>query len=118
MACSPATPAPSTSTFAGGIVPAAVISIGKNFGSASAASSTALYPETVACDESASMLCAREMRGMSSIENEVMLRSASLRENSGCTSGWRNAMSDDPCGMSGISSSSGRWTLSVNPALA
>ena len=42
IACSPATPAPSTSTFAGAIVPAAVISIGKNFGSVSAARSTAL----------------------------------------------------------------------------
>ena len=37
----PATPAPSTSTRAGRIVPAAVISIGKNLGSASAASSAA-----------------------------------------------------------------------------
>ena len=42
IACSPATPAPSTSTFAGGIVPAAVISIGKNRGSRSAAISAAL----------------------------------------------------------------------------
>ena len=33
IACSPATPAPSTSTFAGGIVPAAVVSIGKKRGS-------------------------------------------------------------------------------------
>ena len=42
IACSPATPAPSTSTFAGGIVPAAVISIGKKRGSRSAAISAAL----------------------------------------------------------------------------
>ena len=32
IACSPATPAPMISAFAGGIVPAAVVSIGKNFG--------------------------------------------------------------------------------------
>ena len=30
IACSPATPAPSTNTFAGGIAPAAVVSIGRN----------------------------------------------------------------------------------------
>ena len=42
IACRPATPAPSTSTRAGAMVPAAVISSGKNCGSASAASSTAL----------------------------------------------------------------------------
>src|SRR5262249_7085670 len=38
IACRPATPAPSTSAFAGATVPAAVISIGKNFGRRSAAS--------------------------------------------------------------------------------
>ena len=32
MACKPATPAPITSTFAGRIVPAAVVNIGKNRG--------------------------------------------------------------------------------------
>ena len=42
IAWSPATPAPSTSTFAGATVPAAVISIGKNFGNVSAASTAAL----------------------------------------------------------------------------
>ena len=42
IAWSPATPAPSTSTFAGAIVPAAVVSIGRNFGSRSAAISAAL----------------------------------------------------------------------------
>ena len=41
IACRPATPAPSTSTCAGLIVPAAVISIGKKRGSSSAAVSTA-----------------------------------------------------------------------------
>src|SRR5207244_1214922 len=42
IACRPATPAPRTSTFAGGTVPAAVVSIGKNFGRRYAASSTAV----------------------------------------------------------------------------
>ena len=42
IACSPATPAPMTSTVAGRIVPAAVISIGKKRGRALAAISTAL----------------------------------------------------------------------------
>ena len=41
MACKPATPAPSTSTRAAVMVPAAVISMGKIFGSASAPSNTA-----------------------------------------------------------------------------
>src|SRR5688500_4602323 len=40
-------------------------------GTRSAAISTALYPATVACEDSASMLCARVMRGISSIENAV-----------------------------------------------
>jgi hypothetical protein len=41
MACSPATPAPSTSTWAGGTVPAAVMNIGKKRSSSVAAISTA-----------------------------------------------------------------------------
>ena len=41
IACSPATPAPSTSTLAGRIVPAAVVSIGKKRGSSCAAISAA-----------------------------------------------------------------------------
>ena len=52
MACKPATPAPRTSTLAGGIVPAAVVSIGKNFGSSDAAQSARLYsPAMLLCDE-------------------------------------------------------------------
>ena len=48
IACRPATPAPRTSTFAGRIVPAAVVSIGTKRGRYEVASSTALYPATVA----------------------------------------------------------------------
>ena len=65
-ACSPATPAPITSTRAGLTVPAAVIIRGNIRGSSAAASSTALYPEMVAIDDSASMLWARVVRGISS----------------------------------------------------
>jgi hypothetical protein len=50
------------------MVPAAVISMGKIFGNASAPSSTPRYPAMVAIDDSASMLCARVMRGISSME--------------------------------------------------
>src|ERR1700730_11291985 len=71
MACSPATPQPRISTRGGVIVPAAVVSMEKNFGSASAAISTALYPDMVAIEESASMLCARVVRGINSTEKEV-----------------------------------------------
>ena len=41
MACRPATPAPSTSTWAGRTVPAAVVSMGRKRGSSSAAISAA-----------------------------------------------------------------------------
>ena len=41
MACNPATPAPTTNTLAGVIVPAAVVIIGNILGSVVAASSTA-----------------------------------------------------------------------------
>jgi len=64
------------STRAGVIVPAAVVNIGHILGSVLAASNTALYPQIVAMEESASMLCARVMRGISSTENDVTPRSA------------------------------------------
>ena len=71
IACRPATPAPITNTRAGVMVPAAVVIMGKIRGEVSAASSTALYPQQVAMEESASMLCARVVRGISSTENAV-----------------------------------------------
>ena len=46
---------PSTSTVAGLTVPAAVVSIGKNRVDSLAASSTDLYPATLACEDSASI---------------------------------------------------------------
>jgi len=55
----------------GVMVPAAVVSIGKILGNASAAITTALYPAIVAMEESASMLCARVVRGINSTEKAV-----------------------------------------------
>ena len=54
----------------GAIVPAAVISIGNSFGHAVGGEQHApCSPATVACDESASIDCARVMRGTDSIAN-------------------------------------------------
>ena len=50
-------------------MPAAVVSIGKNRVDSEAATSTALYPATLACDDSASITCAREIRGIASNAN-------------------------------------------------
>ena len=75
--CSPATPAPSTSTRAGRAVPAAVTSIGKYRAYASAATSTALYPAMLACEVSASMAWARlSVRGRPSRLTTVTPRAA------------------------------------------
>jgi hypothetical protein len=68
-ACNPATPTPSTNTVAGFTVPAAVVNIGKNRVDSDAASSTALYPATLPCDDNASIACARDIRGMASRAN-------------------------------------------------
>ena len=76
IACSPATPAPRTTTSAGGTVPAAVMLSGKKRRSRPAATIADRYPATSACELSASIDCAREMRGMSSMENDVMPSSA------------------------------------------
>ena len=83
-------------TRAGEMVPAAVISIGNIRGSAFAASRTPLYPAIVAIDESASMLCARVMRGISSIENSVAPVGARSRMACGAPSGSANPMTVCP----------------------
>ena len=54
-------------------MPAAVVIIGKSFGSVAAATSTALYPAIEAMEDSASMDCARVMRGTNSIEKSVAM---------------------------------------------
>ena len=79
MACKPATPAPIIRTLAGVIVPAAVMSMGNIFGKALAAINTALYPATVPMDDRTSMLCARVILGMSSIENAMTFREFNSR---------------------------------------
>ncbi|CAB4802815.1 unannotated protein [freshwater metagenome] len=71
IACRPATPAPRTTTCAGVTVPAAVINNGKNRGESSAPTRTALYPAQSACEVSASIDCALEMRGTNSSEKAV-----------------------------------------------
>ena len=67
IAWSPATPTPITNTRAALTVPAAVIIIGKARPYSAAASSTALYPARLDCDDRMSIDCARVMRGMNSI---------------------------------------------------
>ena len=76
IACSPATPAPSTNTRAGGTVPAAVIIIGIARANSAEASMTALYPARFACDERTSIDCARLILGTSSIANASMRAAA------------------------------------------
>ena len=72
IACSPATPAPSTSTCAGGIVPAAVMSIGKKRGELGRRRSAPRGSRRPSPGEdSASIDCAREMRGIVSIASAV-----------------------------------------------
>src|SRR5260370_15842737 len=73
MACRPATPAPITKTRPGVIVPAAVVSIGKIRGRVSAAIRTALYPQIVPMEESASMLCARSEEHTSELQSHLNL---------------------------------------------
>lgn len=76
MAMSPATPTPMTITLAGRMVPAAVVSMGKNRGESLAAWMAARYPATVAWLDRASMLWARVMRGMSSMAITVAFLAA------------------------------------------
>ena len=96
IACRPATPAPMTNAFAGASVPAAVVIIGRIRGSALAPTSTALYPASVACDESASIDCARVMRGTSSIASAVTRRAASRCESGPLGAGARRATRTRP----------------------
>ena len=83
IACSPATPAPSTSTRAGARVPAAVIVMPNIRPKASAASVTSRYPASSACDDSTSIDCAREMRGSRSSAIAVMPASRAAHDGIG-----------------------------------
>ena len=55
IACNPATPAPTTKTFAAGTVPAAVIIIGIAFSNSYIESTTDLYPAKFDCDDKTSI---------------------------------------------------------------
>src|SRR2546426_4430343 len=74
------------------MVPAAVINIGNIFGSEMAASSTAAYPEIVAMEESASMLWARVIRGISSIARKDTPAAAKSEHSLAAVSGTPNPM--------------------------
>ncbi len=82
MAASPATPAPMTSTLAGGTFPAAVIWPVKKRPKWFAASTTARYPATLAIELRVSNFWAREIRGTASIASVVTPR---------CASAWSKA---------------------------
>ena len=116
IACRPATPAPITSTLAGATVPAAVISMGKNFGSRSAASSTALYPPTVLCEDKASIDCARVMRGIDSIAKPMIPRSDRRSIPSLSVNGSRKEISATPSGIAATSSALGLRTRTTTSA--
>ena len=110
---------PSTSSFAGRAVPAAVISSGKNLPYASAATSAALYPATLACELSASMPWARDsVRGSPSRETAVTPRSARSRARCGSISGESMPMTACPARSLPSAASSGRVTVRMTSAVA
>ena len=111
MAASPATPAPTTSTLAGGTLPAAVTCPVKNRPKLCAASTTARYPAMFAIDDSTSSDCAREMRGTASIASTVMGRAASFSTSSGFSAGEIRLISVAPSRSAAISASDGALTL-------
>ncbi len=118
MACRPATPAPMMKTLAGASVPAAVDSIGSSFGSAPAPRRTALYPLTVACEESTSIDCARVMRGTFSSASSLMPFCCSTARASACPAGAQYDTSAEPFGMALASAALTGWTLQVTVAPA
>ena len=65
-------------------------------GNASAPSNTALYPQIVPIEESASMLCARVVRGINSTANEVTPVAASFCNTPGNPSGRKNPINTCP----------------------
>ena len=87
IAWSPATPAPSTRTRAGGTVPAAVMRRGSILGSRPAARRTDWNPSTVACDDSTSTAWARVLRGTRSSASIVALVAATSTATSGRQTG-------------------------------
>ena len=67
----------------------------------------------MACDESASIDCARVIRGIASIAKEVTPASARALTVSGEVSGWRKPTSTEPFESLPISSALGEATLAT-----
>ena len=97
-------------------MPAAVVSIGMKRGSRSAAISAALYPPTVACDDSASIDCARVIRGMDSIANATTPWAASRSIPAWSVSGCRKPIRTAPVRSFPASSTVGFCTLTTTSA--
>ena len=107
IAAKPATPAPITYTFAGGIFPAAVTCPVKSRPKAFAASITARYPPIFAIEDNTSMDCAREIRGTASIDTAVTplaFMTSAIEES---TRGARREISTVPCRNASILSAGG-----------
>src|SRR5688500_5181929 len=117
IAWSPATPAPMISTRDGAMVPAAVISIGSSLLDAVAASSTARYPATVACDDSTSIDWALVVRGTSSSAIADTPARARDCSRSGERSGSMSPTTVAPRGSAAITSLEGGRTV-VSTSLA
>ena len=116
IAARPATPAPTTSTLAGGTLPAAVTWPVKNRPKACAASTTARYPAILAIEDSTSSDWAREMRGTASIASTVMGRADSFSTNSGFSAGEMRLTSVAPSRSAAISASFGAFTFNTTSA--
>ena len=97
-------------------MPAAVISSGKNLGSRSAAIRAARYPTTRDCDDNASMLCAREMRGNRSSDMALTLRVANVASNSCSAAGCRKLRTSAPSRRSLASSTGSGCTARTTSA--
>jgi hypothetical protein len=72
-----------------------------------------LYPDTVACDDSASIDCARVIRGIDSIANATTPRPASRSIPSRSVKGCKNPISTWPSRSRSASASSGFWTFAT-----
>ena len=116
MAASPATPAPTTSTLAGGTLPAAVTCPVKNRPKACADSTTARYPAMLAIDDSTSSDCARDIRGTASIASTVIGRAESFSTSSGFSAGEIRLIRVALSFNAAISTSEGALTLSTTSA--
>jgi hypothetical protein len=117
MAASPATPAPTTRTLAGGTLPAAVTCPVKNRPKLCAASTTARYPAMLAIEDSTSSDWAREIRGTASMASTVIGRVASCTTRSGLSAGEIRLISVAPSRRAAISALSGAFTLSTTSAV-